>query len=262
MKNQDQYLETFVDLGLKPQEAKVYLACLKLGQATVGKISLEADVQRTFVYDILEDLHDQGLVSWIEQRGKKNFCAVSIEQFKKIQQEKFKKFENLIPELKAIEKTVGDRPKVRFFEGGEGIMAALYDTLDQSNSSEILAYATGEGFYESEPVFIKDYLKKRIKKNISVRAIGPGNPTNADYVAHDKEQLRETRLVPANKFPFTNEIDIYGNKVAIMSLQGELLAVIIESESIAKTQRMIFELAWEGAEKYNKMMRIRKSVES
>ena len=37
-----------------------------------------------------------------------------------------------------------------------------------------------------------------------------------------------------------------------MSLQGEILAVIIESESIAKTQRTIFELAWEGAEKFQK----------
>jgi hypothetical protein len=58
--------------------------------------------------------------------------------------------------------------------------------------------------------------------------------------------------VPAGQFPFTNEIDIYGNKVAILSYTGELLAVIIESESVARTQRMIFELAWLGAGKFNK----------
>jgi hypothetical protein len=38
-----------------------------------------------------------------------------------------------------------------------------------------------------------------------------------------------------------------------MSLQGEILAVIIESESIAKTQRMIFGLAWIGAKQVKKL---------
>jgi len=53
--------------------------------------------------------------------------------------------------------------------------------------------------------------------------------------------------VPADRFLFANEINIYGNKIAIMSMQGEYLAVIIESESVARTQRTIFELAWAGA---------------
>jgi len=48
-------------------------------------------------------------------------------------------------------------------------------------------------------------------------------------------------------YPFTNEINIYRNKVAIISLEDELVAVVIESESIANGQRSIFELAWKGA---------------
>lgn len=248
----DKFLESLTDLGLKPQEAKVYLACLKLGQSTVGKISEEADVQRTFVYDILKDLQEGALVSSIVVRGKKHFLAVSVVQFKKIQEEKFSKFEHLIPELKALEKTVGDRPRVQFFEGGEGIKLALEDTLDQPVGGEILAYATGEGFYETIPGFLDKYLHERVKKKIFVRAIGPDNTVNREHVRHDKELYRKTLIVPGDKFPFTNEIDIYGNKIAIMSLQGELLAVIIESESVAKTQRMIFELAWEGAANYQK----------
>ena len=246
--SKNEYLSVLTNLGLKPQEAKVYLACLKLGQSTVGNIALEAEVQRTFVYDILDDLHDQGMVSWVIQRGKKYFSAVSVDQFKKLQEAKFNKLLSIVPELKAMESTVGDRPKVSFYEGGEGIQLALEDTLNQPVGGEILAYATAEGYYSTEPAFMKQYLKERAKQKIFCRAIGPDNEANREYVSHDKEQMRETRLVPQERFPFSNEIDIYGNKVAIMSLQGELLAVIIESESVAKTQRMIFELAWLGAE--------------
>lgn len=243
----DKFLSSLIDLGLKSQEAKVYLACLKLGQSTVGKISEEAGVQRTFVYDILRDLHEKGIVSSVEMRGKKHFSAISVEQFRRIQQEKFKKFEFLMPEFKAFERTVGDKPRVRFFEGKEGIMAALYDTLSLPRGSEILAYATGRGLYEEEPEFAIQYIKHRVMKGINSRAIAPDTPETRKYTNKNKQHSRTTRLVPADKFDFTNEIDIYGNKVAIMSMQGEHLAVIIESESVAKTQRMIFELAWLGA---------------
>lgn len=244
----NEYIKIIIDLGLKENEAKVYLASLKLGQSTVGQISDLADVQRTFVYDILADLKEKSLISEIELRNVKHYSAVSVNQFKKIQQDKLKKFENLIPELKAIEKTVGDRPRVQLFEGTEGIKAALRDTLNQPEGGQIVAYATGEGFYETVPEFTNEYLRQRVKKKIYVRAIAPDNQVNRDHIEKDKELNRQTLLVPEDNFPFTNEIDIYGNKVAIMSLQGELLAVIIESESIAKTQRAIFELAWLGAE--------------
>ncbi len=251
MKKEESFLKSFIDLGLKGQEARVYLACLKLGQSVVSQIAEEAKIQRTFVYDILANLHDRGIVSSIEARGKKNYSAISIEKFKKIQLEKFKKFEALIPEIKSLEKTISDRPKVQFFEGKEGIQDALEDTLNQSRGSELLCYATAEGYYASDPQYVNDYIKRRVQKKIFSKCIAPNNQINREYVEHDKEHFRQTILVPDNKFPFSNEIDIYGNKVAIMSLQGELLAIIIESESVAKTQRAIFELAWLGAERLN-----------
>lgn len=251
-KDNKNYTQSLIDLGLKDHEAKVYLAALKLGQATVAQIADEANVQRTFVYDILNDLQEKGMVSAVEIHDVRHYSAISIERFSDIQKQKFAAFEALVPDFKAMEKTVGDRPRVRFFEGPEGIKTALTDTLNQSSGSQILSIGTGEGFYETEQKFTYDYLKKRIRKNISVRAIAPDSEVNQQYLAEDKAQLRETVAVPPENFSFTNEINIYGNKLLILSLQGELLAVIIESESIAKTQRMIFELAWLGAKHLQK----------
>jgi len=247
------YIESLVNLGLRPQEAQVYLACLKLGQATVSKIAEEAQVQRTFVYDILADLHKRGIASEVEIHGKKNYSVVSIEQFKELQLLKFKQFEALIPEFKAIQKKVGDRPRVKFYEGREGIMAALYDPLETLKAGEtIRAFANAEGFYENEPEFVNEYIKERVKRGILSQTIVVDTEETRRYVAQDKAQLRKTIGVPADKFPFTNEIDIYANKVAIMSLKGEMLAVIIESESVANTQRAIFELSWIGAQHLQK----------
>ncbi len=235
------------EFNLEEREARVYLSCLKLGQATAGQISDDATIQRTYTYPILESLFDKGLVSEVEIRGKKTYSAVSIEHFKEIQANKLARLEATLPELKALQLLVGDRPKVRFLEGKEGIFAAQQETLELPRGGEILAYATAEGFYKHDPDFALRGIRERVKRGIRARALAADTEETRKYTDHDKKQLRTTRLVPAETFPFTNEINIWSNKVSIMSMQGELLAVVIESESVASTQRSIFELAWLGA---------------
>lgn len=249
--NIEKFVPFITSLGLKKQEAAIYLALIQLGQARVGQISDLCGIQRTFVYNILDRMAELGIVSSVEIRGIKRFSVISIDQLKKRQEFRMSRFEEVLPELRAIVKTVGDKPKVQFFEGKEGIIEAQNDTLNMIPGNEICAYYTGEGLYKDDPDFIKRYVKRRVAKKISVRAIGTDTPNTRIWSNQDKKQLRRSRIVPADKFPFTNEINIYGNKINILSLQGELIAVVIESESIAKTQKAIFELAWDGAKKYN-----------
>lgn len=244
------YINLLHDFGLEEREAKVYLTCLRLGQVTPNVISRESGIQRTYVYNILNDLFEKGFISEVEIRGKKTYSALSIEQFKAVQTDKMRRLEALIPELKVFERAVGDRPKVRFYEGKEGIFIAQQETLTMPRGSEILAYATGEGLYEYDPEFAMRYINQRVKKGIIARSLAADTPGTRKYTDKDTEHLRITRLVPQDQFPFTNEINIWGNKVSIMSMQGQFLAVVIESESIARTQRSIFELAWRGSAEF------------
>lgn len=236
------------DLGLKRNEALVYYGLLKLGQAPVTRISETAHTPRTMTYDLLESLKEMGLVSEVKTKGIRQFSALSIDKFYTQQAEKLEKFQEILPEIRAITTTVGDKPKVQFLEGVEGIKAAFEDTLETTpKGGIILAYVTTQGYYENEIWHTKSYVKRRVQKKIFARGIAPADPNIGIFTSKQSEELRELRLVPRELCPFANEINIYGNKVAIMSLQGELMAVIIESESVAKTQRAIFELAWRGA---------------
>jgi sugar-specific transcriptional regulator TrmB len=184
LNEKNKILESLISLGLKENEAKVYLAILKMGQASVGQIADATDVQRTFIYDILEQLQDDGLVSSVEKKGVKHFSALSAQKLKKWQEEKLAQFESVLPELRALEKTVGDRPKVQFFEGVEGIKMALEDTLNQKEGSTILAYATGEGIYEQMPEFLENYFERRVKKNIKIKVLAPDNKVNREHTKH------------------------------------------------------------------------------
>jgi len=249
---EEKFLPIFANFGLKDQEASVYFALLKIKQGGVREISRASKIQRTYVYDILRGLEEKGIVSCIEVRGRKLYSAISIDQFKLRQTNQLKKLENAIPEIKSLIGFSANSPKVQFYEGKDGFIEAQNDTLNMPRGSEILAYYTGRGFYAEDQKTPSDYIKKRIEKNIRVRAIGADTPEVRIWSENDAKQLRESRMVPEEKFPCENEINIYGDKVSILSLTNEMIAVVIESKSIANTQRAIFELAWEGADKYKK----------
>lgn len=245
----DEYSTYLTNLGLKKNEAKVYLACVHLGATTVNKISALSGLQRTYVYDILEDLNMKGLVSYSKKAHITTFTALSLEKFKTIQEQKLARYNAILPEMKLFEKVGAQLPKVRYYEGLDGVKSAVMDTLSVGRGGEILLYVSGVGLWEKEKKFAQDYVDRRVKKNISIRAIAEDNPETHYWTDKDKEELRTSRLVKPGTYPFTNEIDIYGDKVLITSLTDETLAVAIESKSIATMQKAIFELVWKGAGK-------------
>ncbi|MBI2591387.1 MAG: helix-turn-helix domain-containing protein [Candidatus Brennerbacteria bacterium] len=51
---------------------------------------------------------------------------------------------------------------------------------------------------------------------------------------------------------FKGDMSIYGNKVWFVSFLNEPSGVLIEDEGIARMTNIIFDLAWEAAEKYKK----------
>lgn len=247
----EKYLYLIESMGLKPMESEVYLALLQAREATVSQLHEVSKIQRTYIYDILHSLEEKAIVSCVEISGVKTYTPVSLLQLKKRQQNRIARFEEAIPEMLSLIGSSKNAPRVRFYEGQDGFIEAQNDTLALPKGGEILAYYTGQGFYASSPEIPKNYIKNRIAKNIKVRAIGADTPETKIWSENDKAQLRESRMVPAELFPCENEINIYGNKISILSLTDEMIAVVIESESIANTQRAIFELAWRGAKEFS-----------
>jgi hypothetical protein len=124
-------------------------------------------------------------------------------------------------------------------------MEAYDDALKYSG--EILAFGSEDVRNNLGEDWIEWYIKKRVKKNVRVRAILPETKYLAEsIVARDREHLRICKLIKKEKYPFSIEVDIYGfQKVALISSK-EMMAVIIESAEINNTLKWIFELAWDN----------------
>lgn len=67
-----------------------------------------------------------------------------------------------------------------------------------------------------------------------------------ERVANDKVELRESVIIDSKKYKWIPEIQIYQNKVNIVSLD-ENLGVLIESQHVADAMKSLYDLAWIGA---------------
>ncbi|KKW21300.1 MAG: Transcriptional regulator, TrmB [Parcubacteria group bacterium GW2011_GWB1_52_7] len=238
-------------LGFSDKEARVYLALLELGSAAVQDIAAKAKVNRATTYVVLETLKRRGVVSTVEKKNKILFAAenpsVLLRIFRTQEEEirtKENEFSKILPELDALFSGSRDRPRVRFFEGSEGREAVREDLLS-SGAKEVLAIYS---FDEVKNLFpleqTKAFIKKRDELGIKIRAIY----TSADGPFGGFVSSGERRFVPKDKFPFSADISIYSSRVALTTLRGQSMTAIIEEPEIANTMRLVFELAWLGAD--------------
>jgi hypothetical protein len=152
----------------------------------------------------------------------------------------------LLPQLLAIKNSTHDKPQTTYYEGVEGIKAiyedtllckekVIYDILDPKKYLNLL----GEDFQGS-------YVKRRVRRNIRIMALGPDDPENEKYI--NAEELREVRFFDRQAFNVPNEIMIYDNKVCLISFSSSM-GVIVENSDIAQSMKAIWQMVWGNAKK-------------
>jgi sugar-specific transcriptional regulator TrmB len=239
--------------GLSTKESQIYLALLELGTIPVSTVAQKAGINRSTAYVLLDQLSKHGLVSISEKSGGiKLYTAAPPERLIQLLESSIKRYTELVgvaqrilPELKSLYIGSGPKPRVQFFEGVEGIRTAYEDTL--TSTETIRAYASIESMHNTLPDYFPDYYKRRTQKNIKIRAIFPDTPKARERSFRDKEEARESILVPIDNYGFSPEINIYDNKVVFMSLY-EKFALIIESMELADALKKAFELSWIGSQ--------------
>ncbi|HIP21630.1 MAG TPA: hypothetical protein EYG72_01610 [Candidatus Pacebacteria bacterium] len=125
-------------LNLSDNEASLYLSLLELGEASVQRISKKSKISRTTTYDVIETLREKGLIIATKKQKRTFYYAENPSKLGNILEEKVNAFDNLLPELLAMSNLIDRKPKIRFFEGVEGLKNIYKDTLNYPDS-EILA---------------------------------------------------------------------------------------------------------------------------
>lgn len=217
-------------------------------EAKASEIAKKIKRSRAIVYKEVEELEKMGLVNKKEKPGRVAvFSAGHPSLLKKLIEKKeaqLKKDKNLLdsylPDIVSSYNLNHNRPGIRFYEGVNGLKEIYEEILDEGKDFYLIRTAYEPIYNNVVAPIVEDFIKERVERKIKVSAIVP---SDIDDTAKDALWLMQRFNVDKEMYTAPVELDIFGNKVAILSFGEELVGVVIESKQIAQSLKQIFVLA-------------------
>ena len=178
---------------------------------------------------------------------KKNVKYFSTEDPKKIiasAKAKAELLENALPEFRELYARSNIIPTVRFYHGKDGMKKVLDEILADIFAKELLAFSSIDDVFELLGKEFASFVQKRVKRGMRSRVILRESEKAWERVRLGKSELRQVKLI-SQSYEHHGLMYIWGRKVAMISLKHEWSVLIIESEELAKSQKMFFEALWD-----------------
>ena len=239
-------------IGLSPEQAKVYLSLVSSGTLSARKIALESRVNRSLVYKILKQLIEFGLVTEQADPGKvSTFTALHPSKLHSIVKKKEEDLKLADQALHEAVSTLGaqfnlmcGKPTVRFYEGLDGLKILNKDILHTKSDIKLVRSPLDNNGEEVIPVWAKNREALR-EAGLKIKLIVPIKNTPSTITkAEDEKYHTERRRVPREELNNPAQVIIYGNKVALTSYGDCMITTIIEDQNIRKTFDMLFDVLW------------------
>ncbi len=241
------YEELLKDLGLSPNESKVYEALLKLGESSVQQISNKANVHRRNVYDAISKLINKGLTSEIFIKREKRFKITNPRRLLELIKEKEEKVNKVLPEMQANYKFLEEKEEAHIYRGIQGFKNYLNDILE---TKETVYFIGAKAFWLDERLkhFLPRFQRERKRLGIKFKHL-------FDYEVKDQEPEilklvgKPYKFLP-KEYSSNTAIDIFGPYVVMFvgvhpgNLVEEPTQFIIKSRKLADGYRKYFEFMW------------------
>lgn len=242
-----------VECGFTEKEARVYITLLKLEISGAKEIAKISELNRSTTYVTLESLKKQGLVSVSDDKNVRQFVATSPEILIRKSEQLARKYEavrqnveKIIPEMKALHKDTRQKPTVKVYEGKQGLVSALEDTLRAKEKLIRVSSSVGN-LTKALPEYFPEYVKKRMKLGIKMHGIHPDENAVREIIKKSPAGFDQPVLIPKKTYDFLVDFVIYDDKIGYISSEKEGVAIIIESNKISRAMKSIFDLAWAEA---------------
>ncbi len=234
-------LQTLIQYGLTERQARVYIACLELGVASIQQISKKVQVARSSCEATLHQLKERGFVTSYQHKTVRKFSPVDPRQLVKIAEQKVHGLTSSLPDLTGLflkNKTI---PSVRMYEGKKGMNAILEEILDEAKI--LHGFGSADDLYDTLGETFPEFRKRRIQKKILVKIILKDTEKARHRQKMGPQELREVRLIKDGT-DFSSLVFMWNNKIASFSLREEMVAVVVESKEMAEGQMAMFNFIW------------------
>ena len=234
-----------VEIGLTLSQAKSYLNLIESGELSPAELAKRCGENRTTTYMILDKLEQLGLV---EKGGNKKITykatnplaleALILKQKKDIAETE-SKIRAFMPKLVSYYYTFTEKPGIMLVEGKEGLKEIYTDTLRTKKDITFLRSPVevdymGQDFYDK-------YRLKRAKLGIKVKAYTQSTDsiTDAQKQKDDDKFNINRHWISRSDYGAPVEINVYGDKVALLVFGNEMMGVILQSPAIASALKQL-----------------------
>lgn len=245
-------LKELQNIGLAEKEARVYLAALEIGRATADQLAKQAKIVRSTTYVQIESLMHKGLMSTYVEGKKTYFAPESPELLRRFLAKereaigsKEKDLVGFLPELLRQFDSAGERPVVRFFPGKEGIAIVREEVLTTKEKKTFVVFSPENLSKLFSEKYLDEYSDRRTALGIHSKGIYTYKQVFNQAILGP---LTERRFLRPDVLPLTVDIYVFDDKTAILSLEGSLFGLVVQSTQIASSMKMIFNFLWEHAE--------------
>jgi sugar-specific transcriptional regulator TrmB len=230
--------QNLIDYGLSEKEAKLYLLCLKTGEATANRLIKLSGIPRGTAYDILEKLKIRGLITSIIKDKTTIFSANDPEVLIKGLEEKKTDIERVIPKLRRLSKTISKPVNIEVFEGFAGIRKVLDDILN--NCKEVIIMANEKNARDITKHHPENFRMKRLERKIKIKNLLEESKVARQLKSDKYSQVRHIKDLQNSK----EVLIIYNDITAHMLIGDPVTTIKITSKEYTKTQRILFENFW------------------
>ena len=248
-------------LDLSEKEVKVFISLVRLGIAPVSAIALDSGITRTHVYDILGRLQQHALVTETQERGVKKYEAIThagliayITRRKKKLEKLRDNLERAASDYNALRVGAGQKTKVRFFDGPEGIKniyAEIRSDLSKNKEEhELTTIFSPELVEKVLPGWMEQEEYIDVGSNMSKRGILYCSPLSEKLIEKMKysKNKHEYKKWPESYGTFPTDTICWGNKITYIDLVDYPSGIIIENASAANSFRIWFNFMWDKLE--------------
>ncbi len=251
----NELLDYLHDLGLDKLSAKLYITLLENGASTISELSRQANLERTKLYRLLNNLIKKGVIEEVVEYKRRFLKAADINTLEYVVQHNLRRAQNLSNLFFYFSQTIDhlkhkDQPtSVQFYRGRDGIKQMLWNELSAKTESFCFIYKVYNHFVGMD--FFTHWADEFQKRGLSSRELRT-ELFDKSTMERPKDILwiknLKIRYIPHKKLPMTHGLSIYDNVVAIYDFwENEIFGVEVYNQKVADMQRIFFETYWKKA---------------
>lgn len=244
------YENTLENIGLSPNEARIYETLLSLGKSSVSQIAVKTNIHRRNIYDTINRLMEKGLVFQIFQKNENIYEAVDPDKLMELIGEKEQKLRKILPDLQKSYKKNPSEEIAFIYKGVEGFKNYMRDLVRVGKTTYFIG-AKALWFTPNVPeYFLTNFKKEMARKKVEYYTI-------FDHVVQEKmpdyiKQVGGNYKIFPKEYSTPGVCDIFGdyvvtfNSVDVGNFGEDNTIFVMRNEKLAENFRIWFKFMWDS----------------